>query len=86
MKTEFGKYGEVLEKVQKKLQEASNTIDTTAVRSRAIERKLRGVQEMPAAEAQTVLMLEGEDGNGEVEKEMERLSDGGMQLGLDSLN
>ena len=65
VKTEFGKYGEVLEKVQKKLQEASNTIDQTAVRSRAIERKLRGVQELPLAEAQTGLMLEGDNGEGE---------------------
>ena len=44
VKTEFGKYGEVLGKVQKKLQEASNTIDSAAVRTRAIERKLRDVQ------------------------------------------
>ena len=71
VKTEFGKYGEVLEKVQKKLQEASNTIDKTAVRSRAIERKLRGVQELPASDAQTVLMLEQDDGNGEAEEEEE---------------
>jgi len=42
VKTEFGKYGDVLTKVQKKLQEATNTIDTAAVRTRAIERKLRG--------------------------------------------
>ena len=71
VKTEFGKYGEVLDKVQKKLQEASNTIDETAVRSRAIERKLRGVQELPAADAQTVLMLEGDNGDGEPERDSE---------------
>jgi DNA recombination protein RmuC len=68
VKTEFGKYGDVLAKVQKKLQEATNTIDTAAVRTRAIERKLRGVQELPAADAQSVLMLETpepeEEGNG----------------------
>ena len=52
VKTEFGKYGDVLAKVQKKLQEATNTIDTAAVRTRAIERKLRGVQELPAPDAQ----------------------------------
>ena len=57
VKTEFGKYGDVLARVQKKLQEASNTIDTAAVRTRAIERKLRGVQELPAAEAQNLLLL-----------------------------
>ena len=37
VKTEFGKYGDVLAKVQKKLQEATNTIDTAAVRTRAIK-------------------------------------------------
>ena len=58
VKTEFGRYGDVLDKVQKKLSEASNTIDSAAVRTRAIERKLRGVQELPTADAQTVLHLE----------------------------
>jgi DNA recombination protein RmuC len=67
VKTEFGKYGDVLSKVQKKLQEASNTIDTAAVRTRAIERKLRGVQELPAADAQGVLMLETVEPDGEAE-------------------
>ena len=60
VKTEWGKYGEVLEKVQKKLQEASNTVDDAARRTRAIGRKLRGVQELPADEAQSVLMLNGD--------------------------
>jgi DNA recombination protein RmuC len=50
VKTEFGKFGDVLAKTKKKLQEASNTIDTAEVRTRAIERKLRKVQEVPAAE------------------------------------
>ena len=67
VKTEFGKYGEVLGKVQKKLQEASNTIDSAAVRTRAIERKLRDVQELPATDGQGVLMLEAVEGNGEGE-------------------
>jgi len=57
VKTEFGKYGEVLARVQKKLQEASNTVDTAAVRSRAIERKLRNVEGLPDHDAQEVLML-----------------------------
>lgn len=50
VKTEFGKYSDVLARVQKKLQEASNTVDTGLVRTRAIERKLRGVEALPAAE------------------------------------
>ena len=55
VKTEFGKFGDVLEKTQKKLQEASNTIETASVRTRAIERKLRSVQELPAADATRLL-------------------------------
>jgi DNA recombination protein RmuC len=66
VKTEFGRYGDVMAKVQKKLQEASNTVDTVAVRSRAIERKLKGVEELPTGDALKVLSFE--DGvNGEVE-------------------
>jgi len=58
VKTEFGKYGEVMAKVQRKLQEASNTVDGVALRSRAIERKLRDVEKMSVGDAQNVLMLE----------------------------
>jgi len=47
VKTEFGKFGDVLSKTKKKLQEASNTINKAEVRTRAIERKLREVQEIP---------------------------------------
>jgi DNA recombination protein RmuC len=59
VKTEFGKFSEVLEKTQKKLQEASNSIDTAARKSRTIERKLKSVQELPASEAAG--LLEGEN-------------------------
>jgi DNA recombination protein RmuC len=51
VKTEFGNFGNILEKTQKKLQEASNVIEQAGVRSRAIERKLRDVQELPKEEA-----------------------------------
>lgn len=57
VKTEWSKYGEILDKVQKKLGEASNTIEDAARRSRAIGRKLRDVQELPSNEVQSVLML-----------------------------
>jgi DNA recombination protein RmuC len=59
VKTEFGKFGGVIEKVQKKLQEASNVIDTAATRTRTIERKLRTVEGLPASQA-TVLLGEAE--------------------------
>ena len=52
VKTEFGKFGEVLAKTKKKLQEASNTIENAEVRTRAIERKLRKVEELPSEEAE----------------------------------
>ena len=51
VKTQFSKFGDVLAKTKKKLQEASNTIDKAEVRTRAIERRLRKVQEVPQAES-----------------------------------
>ena len=48
VKTEFNLYGEVLDKVKKKLDEAANTVDQAAVRTRAIERSLKDVQALPA--------------------------------------
>jgi DNA recombination protein RmuC len=48
VKTEFGKFGEVLDKVQKQLGAASNTLEQTAMRTRVMERKLRHVEQLPA--------------------------------------
>lgn len=59
VKTEFGKFGEVLAKTKKKLQEASNTIEKAEVRSRAIERKLKKVQEIPVTD--NSLLIEEEE-------------------------
>jgi len=56
VKTEFGKFGTILEGVKKKLDQASNTMDDAAKRSRAIERKLRNVQELPSEEAHVLLV------------------------------
>ena len=55
VKTEFGKFGAVLAKVKKKLDEAGSHIEATGVRTRAIERKLRGVESLPATEVQSLL-------------------------------
>ncbi|MGC9361595.1 MAG: DNA recombination protein RmuC, partial [Candidatus Syntrophosphaera sp.] len=57
VKNEFGKFGKVLEKTQKKLQEASNTIDAASHRSRQIEKKLNKVQELPTEEPKPVLEI-----------------------------
>ncbi|MBP2651610.1 MAG: RmuC-domain protein [Firmicutes bacterium] len=55
VKTEFGRFGDILEKTQKKLQEASNSIDTAARKSRTIERKLRTVEDLPSDQALKLL-------------------------------
>jgi DNA recombination protein RmuC len=58
VKTEFGKFGEVLDKVHKKLTEASNTIEKAQQRSRAMERKLRPADELPIPDAAELLGIE----------------------------
>jgi DNA recombination protein RmuC len=51
VKTQFSKFGAVLAKTKKKLQEASNTIDKAEIRTRVIERKLSKVQELPQTDS-----------------------------------
>jgi len=53
VKNEFGKFGDILEKTQKKLQEASNQIDQGATRARSIERKLKNVSTDNLVESQS---------------------------------
>jgi DNA recombination protein RmuC len=60
VKTEFGRFGDLLDRTQKKLQEASSTIENAAKKSRTIEKKLRDVQALPAGEPVT-LADEGEE-------------------------
>jgi DNA recombination protein RmuC len=55
VKTEFGKFGDVLAKTRKKLTEAASTIDAAEVRTRAMARQLRGVESLPEAQAQALL-------------------------------
>lgn len=45
VKTEFVRFGDILDKTRKKLSEAQNSLDAASVRSRAIERKLRSVDQ-----------------------------------------
>ncbi|HTV48501.1 MAG TPA: DNA recombination protein RmuC [Phycisphaerae bacterium] len=49
-KTEFSKFGDALDDVRKKIYDAANKMDAVAVRSRAVERTLREVQNLPEAE------------------------------------
>ena len=55
VKTEFMKFGEVLAKTRKKLEEAGNTIDAAEVRTRAMARQLRSVEALPEQRAQELL-------------------------------
>jgi DNA recombination protein RmuC len=60
VKTEFAKFGDVLAKTKKKLDEASATIDAAEVRTRAMARQLKTVEALPEAQAQQLLPLPGE--------------------------
>ena len=55
IKTEFGKFGEALDATRKKLEQATKSIESAGVRTRQIERKLKGVEALPTAEAQARL-------------------------------
>ena len=57
VKTEFGKFGDVLAKVKNHLDAASNTIDQTGVRTRAMKRKLREVEQLPMDASEKLLGL-----------------------------
>lgn len=66
VKAEFGKFGGILEKVRKQLSAASNTLDETVVRTRAMERRLRNVQELSGAEpgSSVCILPAGEEEDG----------------------
>src|SRR3954453_3388169 len=61
VKSEFGKFGGVLDGVKKKLQEASNKIDEVDQRSRVLNKKLRDVEESPNNPEPLLPELLGED-------------------------
>jgi DNA recombination protein RmuC len=67
VKTEFGKFGDVIDKVHRKIMDAGDVIEKAKTRSRAIERKLRSVQELPAEEARN--LLPGPEDEADVETE-----------------
>ena len=60
VKTEFGKFGDVLSRVKRQLDTASNTIDETGVRTRAMARKLREVEALPGEDSVKMLELSDE--------------------------
>src|SRR5271167_2647915 len=60
IKTEFGKFGGILDKVSKKLRETQEVLDSeVGVRRRAMDRKLREIEVLPKIEAVSLLELEG---------------------------
>jgi len=71
VKTEWTKYGEMLDAVQKRIHQASETIEKAQIRTRAIGRKLRNVQELPIEESSVMLSLPLDDEDGESVVEMQ---------------
>ncbi|MET0654846.1 MAG: DNA recombination protein RmuC [Pseudoxanthomonas sp.] len=61
VKTEFSKFGDVLDSVKSKLDQASTQIEKTGVRTRAIERRLRDVESLPSEGEQGLLGSEAAD-------------------------
>jgi DNA recombination protein RmuC len=63
VRTQFGKFGDLLAKVDKKLQEASNTIGDATRKTRYIEGRLRRVEALPDGEAHALLpeLAEGDE-------------------------
>jgi DNA recombination protein RmuC len=59
VKTEFGKFGDVLAKTRKKLEEATNTIDQAQTRTNVMTRRLKSVEALP--EARVLQLLPGMD-------------------------
>ncbi|MDD5167701.1 MAG: DNA recombination protein RmuC [Syntrophales bacterium] len=67
VKTEWTKYGEILDNVQKKLHQASETIEKAKVRSRAIGRRLKDVEELPPGTNVALLDISGIEDEGDSE-------------------
>jgi DNA recombination protein RmuC len=57
VKAEFSKFGDVLDRVHRQLGAASNTIEQAGVRTRAMERRLRSVEQLTEQDATRVLEL-----------------------------
>ena len=55
VKTEFAKFGAAFENVQKKIREADNALNDAQARTRAMQRRLRDVEELSGGEAAALL-------------------------------
>ena len=61
VKTEFGKFGDVIEATQKKLDAASKQLESVGQRTRAINRKLKDVEALPVPGAAELDVFDGDD-------------------------
>jgi len=61
VKTEFGKFGDVIDATQKKLEDASKHFEKVGLRTRAINRKLKGVEALPIVDDVTLAILDPEE-------------------------
>lgn len=61
VKTEFGKFGEVLARVKDQLQAASNTIEKAETRTRQMDRALKTVEALPAEQTFEILPPAADD-------------------------
>ena len=57
VKTEFGKFGNVMQQLKKQLKTASNTVDRTQTRTQAMAQQLTKVEELPPGEASALFQL-----------------------------
>lgn len=55
VKTEFGKFGDALASAKKRIMSVGTAIEGAERRTRAIDRKLRHVQELPAGQSRLIL-------------------------------
>jgi DNA recombination protein RmuC len=58
IKTEFMTFGTLLDKTRKKLDEASSSIDTASARTRRIQKKMQGIEQLPTQQADELLGID----------------------------
>jgi DNA recombination protein RmuC len=64
VKTEFGRFGDLLAKTRDHLERATTTLGTATTRTRRIERTLRAVESLPEGQARAMLPGDDEPGDG----------------------
>jgi DNA recombination protein RmuC len=65
VKTEFGKFGDVLAKVKEQTQTVLNTLDKAQTRSNVMHRALRQVEALPEAQVPNLLAQAADESDGE---------------------